>query len=68
VVLLGMCAAFTFNSPISTSIRKGKSKHGRVWPEALRVADRWLAVILRLLLARVFVEGTYMREDLEGTV
>jgi hypothetical protein len=28
----------------------------------------WLAVLLTFLLARVFEEGTLMREDLEGTV
>jgi len=28
----------------------------------------WLAVLLIFLLARVFAEGTHMREDLEGTV
>ena len=28
----------------------------------------WLAVILTFLLARVFAEGTRMRDDLEGTV
>ena len=28
----------------------------------------WLAVLLTFVLARVFVEGTLMREDLEGTV
>ena len=28
----------------------------------------WLAVFLTFLLARVFAEGTRMREDLEGTV
>jgi hypothetical protein len=28
----------------------------------------WLAVILTFLLARVFAEGTHMREDIEGTV
>jgi hypothetical protein len=28
----------------------------------------WLAVILTFILARVFAEGTLMREDLEGTV
>jgi Na+-transporting methylmalonyl-CoA/oxaloacetate decarboxylase gamma subunit len=28
----------------------------------------WLAVLLTFLLARVFSEGTLMREDLEGTV
>jgi hypothetical protein len=28
----------------------------------------WLAVLLTFLLARVFTEGTVMRDDLEGTV
>ena len=28
----------------------------------------WLAVLLSFVLARVFAEGTLMREDLEGTV
>jgi hypothetical protein len=28
----------------------------------------WLAVLLTFLLARVFAEGTFMREDLQGTV
>ena len=28
----------------------------------------WLAVLLTFVLARVFAEGTMMREDLEGTV
>ena len=28
----------------------------------------WLAVVLTFLLARVFAEGTHMREDLAGTV
>jgi hypothetical protein len=28
----------------------------------------WLAVVLAFVLARVFTEGTLMREDLEGTV
>ena len=28
----------------------------------------WLAVVLTFVLARVFAEGTRMREDLEGTV
>jgi hypothetical protein len=28
----------------------------------------WLAVLLTFLLARVFAEGTLMREDVEGTV
>jgi hypothetical protein len=28
----------------------------------------WLAVVLTFVLARVFAEGTIMREDLEGTI
>jgi hypothetical protein len=28
----------------------------------------WLAVVLTFVLARVFIEGTQMRQDLEGTV
>ena len=28
----------------------------------------WIAVFLTFLLARVFAEGTHMRDDLEGTV
>jgi hypothetical protein len=28
----------------------------------------WLAVLLTFLLARMFAEGTLMRDDLEGTV
>ena len=31
-------------------------------------AAGWLAVLLTFILARVFAEGTLMREDLEGTV
>ena len=31
-------------------------------------ANGWLAVFLTFLLARVFAEGTRMREDLDGTV
>ena len=30
--------------------------------------NSWLAIILMFVLARVFAEGTLMREDLEGTV
>jgi hypothetical protein len=30
--------------------------------------DGWLAVLLVFVLARIFAEGTLMREDLEGTV
>jgi hypothetical protein len=28
----------------------------------------WLAVLMSFILARVFAEGTLMREDLEGTI
>ena len=31
-------------------------------------ATRWLAVLLLFVLARVFEQGTSMREDLDGTV
>lgn len=31
-------------------------------------ASGWLAVLLTFVLARVFAEGTLMREDLQGTV
>jgi hypothetical protein len=31
-------------------------------------ATRWLAVLMLFVLARVFEQGTQMREDLEGTV
>lgn len=31
-------------------------------------ASGWLAVLLAFVLARVFAEGTLMREDLEGTI
>lgn len=31
-------------------------------------ASGWLAVVLTFVLARVFAEGTLMREDLEGTI
>jgi hypothetical protein len=30
--------------------------------------NAWLAILLTFVLARVFAEGTLMREDLEGTV
>lgn len=31
-------------------------------------ASGWMAVLLTFILARIFAEGTMMREDLEGTV
>ena len=30
--------------------------------------NSWLAIVLTFILARVFAEGTLMREDLEGTI
>ena len=36
--------------------------------EAGMSVNGWLAVLLTFILARVFAEGTLMREDLEGTV
>jgi hypothetical protein len=30
--------------------------------------NSWVAILLTFVLARVFAEGTLMREDLEGTV
>ncbi|HUF17762.1 MAG TPA: DUF2975 domain-containing protein [Thermoanaerobaculia bacterium] len=37
-------------------------------PDAGFSINGWLAVLLTFLLARVFAEGTRMRDDLEGTV
>lgn len=42
--------------------------HGQFRVEAGFSVPGWLAVILTFVLARVFAEGTLMREDLEGTV
>lgn len=49
----------------------GKSVSSPVHPVHLDAGfsiSGWLAVILTFVLARVFAEGTLMREDLEGTV
>jgi len=49
----------------------GKSISTAANPVALDAGvsiNGWLAVILTFVLARVFAEGTLMREDLEGTV
>jgi hypothetical protein len=49
----------------------GKSIASRQFPLHLDAGfsvNGWLAVILTFVLARVFAEGTLMREDLEGTV
>lgn len=49
----------------------GKSIASRQFPLHLDAGfsvSGWLAVLLTFILARVFAEGTLMREDLEGTV
>ena len=49
----------------------GKAISSREFPLHLDAGfsiSGWLAVILTFVLARVFAEGTLMREDLEGTV
>ena len=49
----------------------GKAIASRAFPLHLDAGfsvSGWLAVILTFVLARVFAEGTLMREDLEGTV
>ena len=49
----------------------GKAVSTRAHPVHLDAGfsiNGWLAVLLTFLLARVFAEGTLMREDLKGTV
>ena len=49
----------------------GKSIASKQFPLHLDAGfsvNGWLAVILTFVLARVFAEGTLMREDLDGTV
>ncbi|MEO6221937.1 MAG: DUF2975 domain-containing protein [Vicinamibacterales bacterium] len=49
----------------------GKAISGPAHPVNLDAGfsiNGWLAVLLTFLLARVFAEGTRMRDDLEGTV
>jgi hypothetical protein len=49
----------------------GKSISSKAFPLHLDAGfsiSGWLAVIMTFVLARVFAEGTLMREDLEGTV
>jgi len=51
------------------AIAKGLSTPGHPFHvDAGFSINGWLAVLLTFLLARVFAEGTHMREDLEGTV
>ena len=51
------------------AIAKGLSTPGHPFHvDAGFSINGWLAVILTFLLARVFAEGTHMREDLAGTV
>ena len=50
-------------------IAKAIANHGNPFhTDAGFSVNGWLAVILTFVLARVFAEGTLMREDLEGTV
>ena len=55
----------------SSSARIGKAISTPAHPFHLDAGfsiNGWLAVILTFVLARVFAEGTLMRDDLEGTV
>ncbi|HEY7006823.1 MAG TPA: DUF2975 domain-containing protein [Sphingomicrobium sp.] len=50
-------------------IAKAIANHGNPFHvDAGFSVNGWLAVVLTFVLARVFAEGTLMREDLEGTV
>jgi hypothetical protein len=53
---------------IATIARAVSTPAHRVDLDAGFSINGWLAVLLTFLLARVFAEGTLMREDLEGTV
>jgi hypothetical protein len=55
-VVIGMIARFVSTAAHPLHLDAGFSPSG------------WLAVILTFVLARVFVEGARMRQDLEGTV
>ena len=56
-------------SPVIGAIAKGLSTPAHpVDIDAGFSINGWLAVLLTFLLARVFAEGTQMREDVEGTV
>ena len=44
------------------------SKHFPLHLDAGFSINGWLCVIFAFVLARVFAEGTLMREDLEGTI
>ena len=56
-------------SPVIDAIAKGISTPAHpVDIDAGFSINGWLAVLLTFLLARVFAEGTHMREDVEGTV
>ncbi|MEO6249650.1 MAG: DUF2975 domain-containing protein [Luteimonas sp.] len=55
-VLIGLVARWVSTPAHSLHLDAGFSPSG------------WLAVILTFVLARVFVEGTQMRHDLDGTV
>ncbi|MGE5563589.1 MAG: DUF2975 domain-containing protein [Bacillota bacterium] len=55
-------------SLVIATIGKPIAAHGQFHVDAGFSVPGWLAVILTFVLARVFAEGTLMREDLEGTV
>jgi hypothetical protein len=55
-------------SIVIAAIAHGIAAHGQFSVDAGFSTAGWLAVILTFVLARVFAEGTLMREDLEGTV
>jgi hypothetical protein len=56
-------------SIVISLIGKAISAHGNpIHLDAGFSVNGWLAVIMTFVLARVFAEGTLMREDLQGTV
>ena len=55
-IVIGTIARFISTPAHRVNIDAGVSING------------WLAVLLTFLLARIFAEGTLMRDDLEGTV
>ena len=55
-------------SAVIATIGQGIAAHGQFDIDAGFSVPGWLAVILTFVLARVFAEGTLMREDLQGTV
>ena len=65
----GCCSALQLLSLVIAAIAKAISTAEHPFDlDAGFSVNGWLAVILTFVLARVFAEGTLMREDLEGTV